>query len=192
MDIEKLQTEDGIFICLTDVVKLYYAKYKLKYNLSQSTKSIPPKYIIKSRGRNSKTYIDIKLIDIYFNTRRNLPIDFKNEILQSLDKPSVYQNNYESLFIDILISFLQGMFYNIEIKKQYTIENKTYDLLIANKILLEFDEYHHACKSRNNENDKTKNVIANDNNYILIRIPSICNYGLEISKIYKMIKSTIF
>ena len=189
MNIEILKNTNGEFICLSDIMKIYKNKYGLKYNICQSLKNIPEIYIIKSRGRLSKTYIDIKMINIFFSTKRNIPSEFKNEILSYVGELKCLPNNYESLFIDILIGFLKGMFVDIQIKRQYTLNNKTFDLLIGNKILLEFDEFHHKY---NKEIDNNKDKIGNSNNYKLIRVNSNCDYGLEISKIYKIVKNIMF
>jgi len=80
-------------------------------------------------------------------------------------------------------------FSDIKLKRQHTLDGRVFDLLIGNKILLEFDEdYHKYIK----DIDIEKNKIGSISNLKVLRINSNCDYGLEISKIYKMVKNELY
>lgn len=189
MNISILKNTNGSFVCLSDVMKIYMERYSVKYNISQSVKNIPDVYIIKGRGRSSKTYLDINIVGMFFNTKRNIPNEFKKEVLSYLGQVSCLPNSHESLFIDILVGFLIGMFSDIKLRRQYPLEGRVFDLLIGNKILLEFDEDYHKYTK---DIDIEKNKIGVMNNFKVLRISSNCDYGLEISKIYKMVKNELY
>lgn len=190
MQIEILNLNSAQYISISDIVKSYRKNYGVQLNLSQSLSNIPEVYLIKGRGRNSKTFLNICILDIYLNARRNICLEFKEKLLDFLKiNAKAYNNSHEGFFCDILTSFLQGMFPNIETKKQFTIEHKAYDLLIGDKILIEFDEKHHIFQK---ENDDKKDEIAERQGYKIIRVGSNCNYGLEISKVYKVVKSILY
>jgi len=190
MEIKTTTNSNGQFICLSDIFKLYRIRYDREYNISQAIKNIPEKYIIKGRGRNSKTYIDYKILPFFLNTRRNIPNEFKKEILSYIENiEDVLPNNFEAFFCDICSDFLTGMFPNIRIKKQHTINNKTFDLLINDVVLIEFDEAHHKYTK---VDDTSKNKIASQNNYKIIRINANTNYGIALSNVYKKIKLYLY
>jgi len=190
MNISVITHADGFqYLCLSDFAKEYQKRYFKKFNLSQSVKNIPDRYLIISQGRNGKTYINTSIIDMFFNTKRNIPIDIINEVnLIVKNSTSAKINNMELFFVDLVTSFLSDMIPNLEIIHQKTIKNKTFDLCINNKILIEFDEYDHKYRQ---ENDSLKNEIASDNGYTLIRVNSNSCYGYELSRIYKTVKNKL-
>lgn len=71
-------------------------------------------------------------------------------------------------------------FYGNEIKKQFRLENKIYDYILLDKILIEFDgDYWHSLP-KNKYNDNLKNDIAIKNGYYLIRIKENESNNIEI------------
>ena len=196
MNITVDKKQDGrVFISLTDFAKEYSKKYNRIYNLSASLKSFPKKYIIKKRGRSGNTFIDSSFLDFYLNSRRNIPKDFIDKFMDSVNlkiSKSSYYSNMESFFLDTLIGFLSNMLNGLSFTKQFALDDKIYDLSISNKILIEFDEPQHTYNKSVNENDLIKNSIANNNNYILIRVNSNSNFGYEISNIYKKVKELLY
>jgi len=187
MDISIITHVDGHeYVCLSDLAKEYRKLYFKKLNIAQSVKNIPDKYLIITNGRNGRTYLNKFMIDIFFNSKRNIPSEFVNMFYDYISVKSNHKaNNMELFFIDMLGSFLNNMINGIQLEKQKTINERVYDLCIGDKILIEFDESHHNYKSLN---DSKKNDIALINKYHLVRVKSNSDYGLELSKIYKKVK----
>lgn len=180
--------EDGRkYFCLTDFAKEYLKRYNKYFNVSQSIKNIPPQYIIKSRGRGSKTYIEISVLPIFFNSKRNIPGGFIDECLSiaEIKTNTLSKKSLQGFFTDLLESFLTSMIHDISFEREFALENKSYDIKIGNKILIEYDEYDHKnCE----DNDNYKNQLAEANNYKLVRVKSQSDYGYEIANIYKLVK----
>ena len=190
MKVNVITHADGFkYLCLSDFAKEFEKKYKKKFNLSQSIKNIPDKYLIVTRGRNGITHINMCVLDIFFNSKRNIPSEFVEDLYKSLKINFDYKSNsMESFFIDLVSQFINNMIPNLSLKRQKTIENKSFDLCINDKILIEFDEFNHKYEVNN---DCIKNEIAINNNYILIRVKSNSNYGIELSRIYKQVKKIV-
>lgn len=187
MNISIVTSIEGVdYIKLSDFAKEYRKRYNKEINISQALKNIPDKYIIVNRGRNSATFLNMCVVEMFFNSRRNIPADIIKDLYELIDiKLKNKRNSLELFFIDLLSSFLKNMIHDIKLENQKTVGGKVFDLCVNNRLLIEFDELHHINQK---ENDYHKDKIAESNNYRLIRINSNSDYGLEISKIYKKIK----
>ncbi|MCK9154583.1 MAG: hypothetical protein M0P12_00565 [Paludibacteraceae bacterium] len=77
-----------------------------------------------------------------------------------------YASKEEDFFFKILRFYLGGA----NVKQGFRLENKLYDGLIYGKILIEYDGegFFHSSKEEQ-ENDRTKDQIAEDRGYVLIR-----------------------
>ena len=76
-----------------------------------------------------------------------------------------YASKEESFFIDILRFYFGAT----NVKQGFKLENKLYDAIIFNNILLEYDGSHYHKTEEQVNNDKTKNEIALKNNYAILR-----------------------
>ena len=180
--------KEKTFISLTDIFKDYqdnYLEYPKKLNLSVATKNVPKEYILKAQGAKVGTYLDICFLPQFLSKRRNINTTFKNELLKELKQNDLlYSNSFESFFCDLIEDFIKEEYPNIGIVRQKTLNNKNFDVCIDNKLLIEFDEYEHRYLK---QNDSSKDLIASNNNFKLLRFNSFDSYGKSLSKINKEI-----
>jgi hypothetical protein len=79
-------------------------------------------------------------------------------------------------------------FFGKNANKQFKLENKVYDIILYNKILIEFDGTYWHSLAKNVENDKLKDEIARRNNYIMFRVKDTESNSIEIlNKLKKII-----
>jgi very-short-patch-repair endonuclease len=85
-------------------------------------------------------------------------------------------------------------FYKNEIKQQFRLENKFYDYILSDKILIEFDgKYWHSSPEKIIQ-DKEKDNIAKKNGYYIIRVSDKESNNIEIlnkiNKLYEKVKNS--
>jgi len=192
MDILITQRPNGkTYISLTDLVKCYKEETGLSYNLSQTLKNFPDEYKVISRGRNAESLLELSVLPLFLNARKNLPHDFINRVLNyTKQKASKFSTSpsLESFFIGILESFLTEMIPNLDVKRQYNVGTYYFDFAIGEKILIEYDESHHLQQI---DSDQLKEHFALGKGYKVIRVLSTDSYGKSIAKIYRLIKTEI-
>lgn len=95
-------------------------------------------------------------------------------------------SNIEIEFFNILKFYFKG------VKRQYKLENKTYDYILKNKILIELDGTYWHNNEEAKKNDKFKDELAISNGFIIIRIKDTeckdINILNKIKKIYDKFK----
>jgi len=186
MELKTINKNGELFISLTD---LFSSKFKRKYgrsfNISQSVRNMPDIYIHKTRGRKGATFISANIMHFFLSSKRNIPMEFKRDILQSLSEDNLLLNgSQESFFVDILQSFLKSAFPNMSFLRQFQLKNKLFDACIGNKVLIEFDEEEHLNTKKN---DDYKDSLADANSYRIMRVKSKSDYGKSIHEIYRFV-----
>ncbi len=83
-------------------------------------------------------------------------------------------------------------YFGRKIERQFKLEDRYYDFILGDKILIEYDGTYWHSTPHAKENDKYKNKLATDNGYILIRVceskSKDINTLLKIINIYEKIQ----
>jgi len=107
---------------------------------------------------------------------------YGKEIINDLIKTGI-ESKSEIEFGNILRYY----FGRKNVKKQFLLENKYYDFILFNCILIEFDGDYWHDKENHKLNDIIKNKIAKKHNYILLRLKwserKNINFLVELKKI---------
>lgn len=92
-----------------------------------------------------------------------------------------YSSTKESVFYSNVYAFFETLNLNVKIKKQVSVDDYIVDLIICDKIVVEFDELNHAGYSKDKEN--RRELIILSNGYSLLRFNDSESIGLILGKI---------
>lgn len=148
---------------------------------------------------------------IYFlqNIKRNISLtelknifnlNISNTYLFNYLKNNINDNNLIQKIKTGSVSYIERDFLNVlkfyfpysKIEPQFKIDNRYFDFKLGKRILIEIDGKYYHNNDKAKINDKLKNEIAKNNNYILIRIGDNDIHKIEIlqkiKKIYEKYK----
>lgn len=92
-----------------------------------------------------------------------------------------YSSTKESIFYSNIYAFFEAINLNVKIKKQVSIDDYIVDLVICDKIVVEFDELSHAGYSKEKECRRESIILSNG--YLLLRFNDSESIGLILGKI---------
>lgn len=149
---------------------------------------------IKIFMENNKNKFTIKEIKNKFNISDYTDLVVYKRLCETFNKEYINQllKSGNSSKPEIEYFNILKYFYGDSIKKQFRLENKIYDYILLDKILIEFDGNYWHSLPRIKKNDKIKDNIAIKNGYYLIRIKENESNNIEIlnkiNKLYEKIK----
>lgn len=142
---------DGVnfFISLTCIAKEYKDRYGKKYNVSLGLRNIHESYVIKGRGAGAKCYLKATVLEFFLSRQKSFPKEFCDELRSSVE---LLKNdglkNQKSFAVDIVTSFLLSSNKFFTIKHDKCVGDKLYEILLCNKVLIEFVDNSQGCVSQ--------------------------------------------
>lgn len=144
-----------------------FAKLNISYEklveLFNSYKNLSKNY----RMIQEETGIDKRTIIHYW---KYFNLTFKDELIRLSKIHKKSWSSYSSKKEKDLGDILKYYFGSKNVNMQFRLENKKYDFLLYNRILVEFDGTYWHSRSESKINDKIKTDLAKKYNYKLIRI----------------------
>ena len=152
--------------------------------------------------KNKNKINDFLLEEIYILLKTNISLYTLDKIKKIFDlrisNEFLYNkliSKYDKIEIDHLLKrgvmskpeqdyyfILSHFFGKKNIKKQFKLKRKFYDFLLGDNILIEFDGTYWHSTEEAIKNDKIKNKLAKDNNFVLIRIKDTESKNIDILK----------
>lgn len=192
MNIKKVKINGINYFSFTDIHK-ELSKIKIcQTNISYSCSRLPFHFLHRTnggRGRNSETFITLEGIKLWLSKSRSISQDFREKLENFLEIKKVDVNSFEEYYMTFLESFLKEMMPNIVLQRQALIEGYNVDLLINNKIVVEFNENHHK---HNTSKDIVRENNIKNKGYKFINVNSSDAYGKSTADVYKLIKLIFF
>lgn len=178
----KLEVIDGVtYISMSDLKKEYQKRYLRHLNISQMMKDIPSEYKITKRGRESYSLLNLIAFDKILIKNRTFPVDFVKELKDRIGvEVNQYGETHELFIFSIIEGFIMNFFVDVSIIKQFSILDRTFDICIGGKILVEIDESGHKFKL---ENDKYKDQLSKNHGFEIIRVNPYDPYGKTVAAV---------
>jgi very-short-patch-repair endonuclease len=171
-------------------IKRYWRAFDIATNIQIQEYTRIHKAVWSNQGKNNGSFKEIAddtILNMYLYIKQHNTITLsKLKTLYSIDIcTSALYKKLKLKFPDIdeylvygRVSTPEKEFYYIlsyyfgdkNIKRQFKLEGKSYDFLLFDKILIEYDgDYWHSIE-KNIKNDNIKNNLANKYDYILLRV----------------------